>query len=199
MQKVLVVDDTKNIRMMLSTCLELEGYEVIQCKNGYDALEILEKKKLYLAFIDIKMPEISGTEVLRKIRAKGILTPVIIMTAFATVKNAVDCTKLGAMAYLQKPFTSDKIRSILKDLSKGILFDKENNASYIDMAKELLKEGKLYDAINILKTALSVEPSNAEIYYLLGKTYESYGNVKESIKFLSAAEVFGYSESNEKL
>ncbi len=145
------------------------------------------------------MPEISGTEVLRKIRAKGILTPVIIMTAFATVKNAVDCTKLGAMAYLQKPFTSDKIRSILKDLSKGILFDKENNASYIDMAKELLKEGKLYDAINILKTALSVEPSNAQIYYLLGKTYESYGNVKESIEFLSAAEVFGYSESNEKL
>lgn len=192
MQKVLVVDDTKNIRMMLSTCLELEGYEVIQCKSGYDALEIFEKEKLYLAFIDIKMPEISGTEVLRKIRAKGILTPVIIMTAFATVKNAVDCTKLGAMAYLQKPFTSDKIKSILKDLPKNMLFEKKDDVNYIDTAEELLKEGKLYDTINILKSALSIEPSNGQIYYLLGKAYEVDGNKDESIKFLTAAEVFGY-------
>lgn len=198
MQKVLVVDDTKSIRMMLSTCLELEGYEVIQCKNGYDALEVLEKKKLYLAFIDIKMPQISVTEVIRKIRGKGILTPVIIMIDFETVKNSVDCTKLGSIAYLQRPFTQDKIRSMLKDLSKGMLFENGDNLSYIDTAKELLKEGKLYDAISILKTALSIEPSNAQIYHLLSEVYKANGNSEESSKFLSVAEVFGYSRLNEK-
>ena len=114
MKKVLVVDDTKNIRMILTKCLELEGYEVMTASDGKQALEMFKSYTFDLAFLDIKLPEIRGTEVLKRIREQGITTPVIIITAYATVKNAVDCTNLGAVAYVQKPFSADKIRTILK-------------------------------------------------------------------------------------
>ncbi|WP_032123323.1 tetratricopeptide repeat protein [Clostridium amazonitimonense] len=194
MGKVLVVDDTKNIRMMLTTCLEIEGYDVIQCKNGYEALEVFEKEELELAFIDIKMPEVSGTELLKKIRVQNINTPVIIMTAFATVKNAIDCTKLGAVAYLQKPFTTDKIKAILKEST----FKVEKSQYHIKMAEEFLEQGKLEEATNILKKYLSIEPSNGKIYYLIGKAYEREGNVNEALKFFKASEVFGYECSDKR-
>ena len=101
MKKVLVIDDTKNIRMLLTTCLELKGYKVLTADSGKSAIDILkeEKQSIDIIFLDIRMPEMSGTEVLKIIRDMGFNCPVIIMTAFATVKNAVDCTKLGAAAY----------------------------------------------------------------------------------------------------
>ena len=116
MKKVLVVDDTKNIRTLLGIYLKLNDFEVLMATNGHEALSIIDTEPVDLIFLDIKMPEISGTEVLKRIRAKGITTPVVIMTAFATVKNAVDCTKLGALTYLQKPFTTDKIKTIIDEM-----------------------------------------------------------------------------------
>lgn len=115
--KVLVVDDTKNIRMLLTTCLELYGYKVVTAVDGLDALNTITIENPDLIFLDIKLPEISGTEVLRRIRSMGVITPVVIMTAFATVKNAIECTKLGAVAYLQKPFTADKVKTVINQLS----------------------------------------------------------------------------------
>src|SRR4051794_15765703 len=99
MKKILVVDDTKNIRTLLTTCLEVEGYQVLTAIDGRQALEMIRQDSYDLIFLDIKLPEFSGTEVLRRIQESKIHTPVIIMTAFGTVKNAVDCTKLGAIAY----------------------------------------------------------------------------------------------------
>ena len=62
------------------------------------------------------MPEMNGTEVLKIIRDMGVKCTVIIMTAYATVKNAVDCTRLGAVAYLQKPFSPDRVSSVLDEI-----------------------------------------------------------------------------------
>lgn len=118
MPKVLVVDDTKNIRNMLTTCLEIEGYKVVSASNGREAFDLLHAGEFDLVFLDIKLPEISGTEVLRRIREMGNTVPVIIMTAFATVKNAVECTKPGAVAYLQKPFTAEKVRHVLAEIKE---------------------------------------------------------------------------------
>ena len=103
LKRVLVVDDTKNIRLLLTKCLELEGYEVETASNGQEGYEKICGGAYNLVFLDIKLPELSGTEVLRRIRAQGIPTPVIIITAYPTVKNAVECTQLGSIAYLQKP------------------------------------------------------------------------------------------------
>lgn len=118
MERVLVVDDTKNIRTLLSKCLELEGYEVETASDGKEAIGKIMGTPFDLIFLDIKMPQFSGTEVLKKIRENGINTPVIIITAYATIKNAVECTKMGAVAYLQKPFTAEKVKNTLKEIKE---------------------------------------------------------------------------------
>ncbi|WP_308780202.1 response regulator [uncultured Clostridium sp.] len=140
MKRVLVIDDTKNIRNLLSTCLEIRGYNVITADNGVEALRIIKNKdvKINLIFLDIRMPGISGTELLKNIKEERENCPVIIMTAFATVKNAIECTKLGALVYLQKPFSTDRINSVLAEIEEKMEENIENNEE-----DNLLKEAKL--------------------------------------------------------
>lgn len=153
MKTVLIVDDTKNIRTLLTTCLEINGYNTLTAKNGEEALEFFKAKTIDLVFLDIKMPELSGTEVLRRIRNMGITIPVVIMTAFATVKNAVECTKLGAVAYLQKPFTADKVSSLLTELENSPT--EPNNEidikASINLAIDLIEQNDLRSALETLK------------------------------------------------
>lgn len=193
MKKVLVADDTKNIRNLLTTCLELEGYEVVQANDGMKALEILLNSKVDLIFLDIKMPQISGTEVLRQIREKGISTPVIIMTAFATVKNAIECTKLGAVAYLQKPFSPEKIKLVVEDIC-NVKTDSENK--FEDIEKEIaIIESKISnndynEALTLLKKAISIDTTNPKIYYLFSKAYEGIGDSENAQKFFYTYKMF---------
>jgi two-component system, OmpR family, response regulator len=186
MKKVLIVDDIKNIRNLLTTCLEVEGYKVESTMDGIKALEIIENEKFDLIFMDIKLPELSGTEVLRRIRKMGITTPVIIMTAFATVKNAVECTKLGAVAYLQKPFTAEKVRHVLTEIIGG----SEDNAFYHQQAKELIAVGKMNDAYGQLKKALALDPDCGETYELIAEIYEAKGDTKAAERFYRIAQQF---------
>lgn len=194
MKTVLVVDDTKNIKNLLTTCLTLNGYSVLTASNGFDAIEILKKNKVNLVFLDIKMPELSGTEVLKRIRAMGIDTPVIIMTAFATVKNAVECTKLGAVIYLQKPFTTDKVKSVLKEIEPYIDENSLSIDEYIMRAKELMKMGELDDAFDILKKALSINVNSKDVYELLSKVYELRGDNTEAERFKNISNLFDSGE-----
>jgi len=152
MKKVLVTDDTKNIRTLLTTCLEIEGYEVQTASDGKQALDLFKGQHFDLAFLDIKMPLISGTEVLKTIRKQGIFTPVIIITAFATVKNAVECTKLGAVAYLQKPFTADKVRAVLREVHEFEV--SKIRREDLNTIISLLNDGSYTDAIHLLKSLL---------------------------------------------
>lgn len=188
MKKALVIDDTKGIRSLLTECLELYGYEVFPASCGQEALDILQKESIDLAFIDIRMPEISGTEVLRRIREQGLKIPVVIMTAFATVKNAIDCTKLGAVAYLQKPFTAEKVRSVLKEIFEN------DSAEYVkkDPLKyslDLITEGNIDEALETLKKCLTNDLINPEIYYQLGLIYMAQGNDKISKRFFEISRI----------
>lgn len=185
--KALVVDDTKNIRMLLTTCLVLEGYEVMTAGDGEQALNTFLSNPPDLAFLDIKLPRLSGTEVLRKVREQGLNTPIIIMTAFATVKNAVDCTKLGAVAYLQKPFTAEKVRSILKEVRELQVTDKKDA---LQQSKAFMAGGQWAEAYSVLKKALMESPSNGEIYFLLSEVYQGLGNEVEAERFGKIAEQF---------
>lgn len=186
MKNALIVDDTKNIRSLLNTCLGLYGYDVTEATCGKDALELFSKNYYDLAFIDIKMPEISGTEVLRQLRMSGNNTPVVIMTAFATVKNAIECTKLGAVSYLQKPFTAEKVKNLLKpdekfDISQSIDHEfkiESLNCSdksldyYLKASKKFILLKNYDSALTMLKSAFSINPTNKELYYLLSQVYE---------------------------
>lgn len=191
MKKALVVDDTKNIRTMLTTCLELKGYSVNTASNGTDALELIKKEAYDMAFIDIKMPEISGTEVLRRIRAMGLNFPVVIMTAFATVKNAVECTNLGAVAYLQKPFSQDKVNDVLSKL-EDLSMPEESIDIQLKQAKRLLEMHSYDEAYSCLKRLLSQDPSLGEVYYLIGLIHDKNGKKNTADKFYGTSELFGY-------
>ena len=188
MKKALVVDDTKNIRTLLGIYLKLNNFEVLMATNGHEALSLIDNEPIDLIFLDIKMPEISGTEVLKRIRTKGITAPVVIMTAFATVKNAVDCTKLGAITYLQKPFTTDKIKTILAELTtEDDTYDK-NIEHQIITIKYLINENNLEKALDNLKVVLSTDPSIPEIYELMSIVYSRQGELKKSKIFHNMSE-----------
>lgn len=195
MKRILVVDDTKNIRVLLSTCLELRGYEVITADNGGEALEIINDKnqKIDLIFLDIRMPGLSGTELLKNIKYIRNNCPVVIMTAFATVKNAVECTKLGALIYLQKPFSPERINLVLDEIEnkKKIGSVDEDIDVLLDEARGLLdKEESTNEAFNLLKKALSINPYYKETYLLISKLNEKIGNEEEMIRFKEIYKLF---------
>ena len=200
MKKVLVVDDTKNIRMLLTTCLELKNYKVLTAADAKSAIEIVQEEKdsIDIIFLDIRMPEMNGTEVLKIIREMGVKCPVIIMTAYATVKNAVDCTKLGAVAYLQKPFSPDRVNSILDEIftseesySENLTYLEED--ALILKSKKLLENQKFEDAHNTLKTALALNPYNKEIYYLISEVNKNINRIDEAKLFSDIYELFTHS------
>ncbi|MCB2299816.1 response regulator [Clostridium tagluense] len=181
MKKVLVVDDTKNIRTLLGIYLKLKGFEVLMATNGHEALSLIDTEPVDLIFLDIKMPEISGTEVLKRIRAKGLTAPVVIMTAFATVKNAVDCTKLGAITYLQKPFTTDKIKTIIDEMITKEEAPNAKNIEYqIMIIKQLISENNLKKALDALKVVLSTDPNTPEVYELISMVYRKQGDLRKA-------------------
>lgn len=198
MKKVLIIDDTKNLRLMLTTCLELRGYEILVAESGQQALDIIkkEKKNIELVFLDIRMPGMNGTDVLKYIRNMELQYPVIIMTAFATVKNAVDCTKLGAAAYLQKPFSPDRINALLDEIehsSNNIVSSEKEDFSYkiyILKAKESLNNGELDEALSNIKLALSINPYEGEIYHLISILNENLNNSKEAKRFYTIYKLF---------
>lgn len=192
MKRILVIDDTKNIRMLLTKCLEHEGYQVETASDGLEALDMLSKDKYDLTFLDIKMSKLSGTEVLKSIREMGIDTPVIIITAYATVKNAVECTKLGAVTYLQKPFTAEKIRTVLSELmhrnEDSVLFGRTGNI--LEQSRELISKGAFTEALGMLKEILAKEIDNPEVYFLISKAYQGMGNRKNSERFYKTYLIF---------
>jgi two-component system OmpR family response regulator len=185
---VLVADDTKNIRALLTKCLEFEGYVVKTAVDGKTALEIIPKERFDLIFLDIRMPEISGTEVLRRIREMGINTPVVIITAFATVKNAVDCTQLGAVAYLQKPFTETKIKSVLEEVLH-LKCDMSSLEDILSLAKQKIKIGHFEEAEHLLKNSMPTFPLEPDIYMLLSKVCVTLNKSEDAKKYLEMSKV----------
>ena len=197
MKRVLVIDDTKNIRILLSTCLELRGYEVITADNGLEALNIINNtnEAIDLIFLDIRMPGISGTEVLKNIKEARMSCPVVIMTAFATVKNAIECTKLGAVVYLQKPFSPDRINIVLDEIeSKSIPNKNESNIDFIMAeARRLLDQNDMdkYNKIHeLLKKVIGMDPYNKEVYLMISQFNGLIGNKVEERRFQDIYNLF---------
>ena len=195
MPHVLVIDDTKNIRVLLTQCLTFEGYEVSTASCGAEALRQLADCSFDLVFLDVRMPEVSGTEVLRQIRQMGISTPVVMMTAFGTVKNAVDCTQLGAVAYLQKPFTENKIRQVLEEVLQ-IKPEHQSLDSMLHLAAEQIKSSRFGDAEQLLKRALSSCFMEPHVYELLSEAYAGLGRGQEAVKCKQVADTLKNQSTN---
>ncbi len=109
MAHILIVDDEPKMRILLSMMLERKGYQIDQATDGKDALKKLSICGYDLVISDIKMPEMDGRELIAKMRQQDIVTPVVFITAFATIDSAVEMMRQGAADYVTKPFDESKI------------------------------------------------------------------------------------------
>lgn len=108
--RVLVIDDEKNILTTLSMCLEGMGCTVATASSGAAALQALARQPFDLAFLDLRLKEDSGMELLPRLLQESPALAVVVITAYANFDTAVQAIKLGAMDYLPKPFTPAQIR-----------------------------------------------------------------------------------------
>ncbi len=110
MSTVLIVDDEKNYLIVLEDLLMDEGYDVLTASSGAKAIEIIANSPVDTVLSDIKMPGMTGIELLERISALDPDLPVILMTAFAEVDQAVDAMKKGALDHIQKPFDNRDVK-----------------------------------------------------------------------------------------
>jgi DNA-binding NtrC family response regulator len=114
---LLIVDDEEGMRLGLEKALSLEGYRVASAASGAEARRMAGAERFDCAFVDLKLPDTIGTELLDDLRETG--TAVVIITAYATVDTAVRAMKLGAVDYLQKPFDNMDIVALADRLCLG--------------------------------------------------------------------------------
>jgi two-component system nitrogen regulation response regulator GlnG len=110
---VLVADDEQGIRFVLERACAAGGHRVATVTSGTEALAALRARPFDVALIDIKMPDLSGLDVLSRVREERIDTLVIVMTAQNTMANAIEATKRGAYDYLTKPFDLDQVTALI--------------------------------------------------------------------------------------
>lgn len=116
---ILIIDDEKNIREGLSAALELDGYSVKLAANGAEGLALIEKGDIDLVITDLRMPGISGEEVLVKVRGESPGIPVIVLTGHGSIDTAVDAMRNGAYDFLTKPLSLDRLSLIVKRALAG--------------------------------------------------------------------------------
>jgi len=112
---ILVVDDDTSFRQSLSKVLIGMGLSVHAACNGKEALALLEKQKVHLVFSDIKMPEMTGLELVKKIKQLYPDTPVVLVTAYHHITRGVDAFDAMASGYLSKPVKRHEILEVLKN------------------------------------------------------------------------------------
>ncbi len=125
-QRILVVDDEKNMCHMLSMVLGRAGYQVDCASNGLEALDFLSKFPVDLVLCDVRMPEMDGMTFLEAVQKKGLDTLVIMMSAFGNIDSAVEAMKKGAYDYISKPFKPDEVLLTLKKAEERQRLRKEN-------------------------------------------------------------------------
>ena len=114
LSKILIIDDEEVILDSCSQILEGSGHSVTTTSNGDQGLKLLEEIKPDLVLLDLKMPGISGMEVLEKIISFDPTIVTVIITGYATVDSAVEAMKKGAYDFLPKPFTPDEFRMVIR-------------------------------------------------------------------------------------
>jgi DNA-binding NtrC family response regulator len=128
MALVCVVDDKELLRESLSEALTREDHEVVAFADAVEALSEIKTQRMDVVLCDLKMPRMDGLTLIREVRSAGVDTPVIMMTAFATVATAVEAMKMGAFDYIQKPFEADAVCVLIERALEHVRLQRENEA-----------------------------------------------------------------------
>jgi len=189
-RSVLIVDDEKNILFTLSQSLEVLQLETDTAANGEEALTKLKKKDFSLILLDLRMPGIDGMEVLRQVRQIRPDILIIMISAYGTVELAVEAMKLGAVDFIQKPFSPEEVRALVSRVLDREQLDEQKAADYgtsIELAKKSIGNRHFDAAIEHARRAIFLDPSRPEAFNLLGALLEIRGNRTEAQKNYRAA------------
>lgn len=168
-ESILVIDDEPDMRMALSHALSRTGYSVDTASGGIEALNKFRKEDFGLVITDVKMPEMSGMQVLQGIRKVSPGIPVIMITAYGTIANAVEAMQEGASDYIIKPFSAEALEAaVQKACAKSNSGTQKklveiHGKSNFDVKRIITRDPELS---KILTLAKDVAPSNATVLIL---------------------------------
>ncbi|MGB5989815.1 MAG: sigma-54 dependent transcriptional regulator [Marinifilaceae bacterium] len=169
MPNILVVDDERSIRNSLKDILEYEEHQVITAENGIEALSLIENQCFDLIFCDIKMPEMDGMEVLKKIKDTHFDVPVIMISGHGNIETAVEAIKEGAFDFIEKPLDLNRILITIKNATdKTVLVAKtqelqkriENKYQMIGSSNALYKVKEIIDKVALTDARVLITGSN---------------------------------------
>jgi len=174
MAEILVVDDEKSILEALKYLFE-NRYQSTFCSSGYEALDIITTKNFDIALLDLCLGDMSGNEILRKIKEKNNSANVVMMSAYKTKEFIFDAGKFGAEDYIFKPFDNDELLNLIESIiERRMLNEKESKVENL---------GEKSEALNIPTDSFtSVEISMMKLLCegKLNKEIASILNIKES-------------------
>jgi len=148
-----IVDDDANTLASLSRAFRLAGHEATVCDNPVKALDIIRQEKFDLIFSDVMMPVKDGLQLLEEIRAAGITTPVVMMSGQAHIEMAVRATKLGALDFLEKPLSTDKLLLTLQNALQLERLKQENQ----QLRRQLGGDGLVFTGEKMRRLMTQVE------------------------------------------
>jgi two-component system response regulator PilR (NtrC family) len=185
--RILVVDDERSMRELLAIVLRREGYEVMLAENGRTAIDLLEREPVDLLISDIKMPDLSGVDVLRA--AKKIDQDIlgIMITAFASTETAVEAMRLGACDYLSKPFDIDLLKMKVREKIENRQLRQENVLlkRTLGLSHQFTNIiGRSESMLDVFKMIETVARTNSTIL-LTGESGTGKGLVAQAIHFHS--------------
>jgi two-component system NtrC family response regulator len=166
MDTMLIVDDEKNYLVVLEALLSAEGYEIITADNARDALSLIEESDLDLVLTDMKMPGMSGMDLLVESKRRKPEVPVIMMTAYGTIEMAVEAMKKQAYDYITKPFQNEELKLTIKKALENYRLVKENRR-----LSEALSERHRY------RNIIGKSKPMLQIYDLIDKVAQSKASV----------------------
>lgn len=160
-EKILIVDDETTIRDTLSTVLSEEGYSTVTASNGEEAVKLLARVPFDAVICDIRMPGMSGIEVLKRSKEIRRETPVLIITAYASLDTAVQALREGAGDYIIKPFILDdivfKVQKLfhIRDLTMDNILLKEEVDELYDFSNIVGKSRHIQDLLSMIQKVSS--------------------------------------------
>ena len=135
---ILLVDDEVKFLKAIAERLALKGFDVTTADNGQDAIEAARTGRFDVAVLDLQMPGIDGAQLLKILKANHKFLEIIMLTGHATVDSAVECTKLGAFKYLEKPYEFDQLVEVLLEAFQVRMEKKfEHNRKRIEEMQKL--------------------------------------------------------------
>lgn len=182
--RILIVDDERNIRVALEEALTPLEAEIASVADGREAMEALKRHAADVVLLDLQMPEMTGMELLRSLEQVSPQTRVIVITAHGTIGDAVEATKLGAVDFVQKPFSAAEIRSLVQEVLDRERLDPGHAADYdshIALAKRFITDRNFDAAMEHARRAIADDPNRAEAFNLLGVLEELSGRRPEAI------------------